>query len=116
MSTFETLARPLSHVVFLIALRPPPRSTLFPYTTLFRSIRKGWTNTRARKTGMFVFALCVLPILAVTHVGDWAAVVQIGRASCRERAYISVGAGSFTITSLKNVKAHYHAAWWPNYF
>src|SRR5438045_6701804 len=27
---------PLSHLFFLL-LRPPPRSTLFPYTTLFRS-------------------------------------------------------------------------------
>ena len=25
---------------------------------------RGWTTTRARKTGMFVFALCVMPILA----------------------------------------------------
>src|SRR5687768_17698558 len=28
-------------------LRRPPRSTLFPYTTLFRSIRRTWT-TRSR--------------------------------------------------------------------
>src|SRR5947199_8284177 len=27
----------LSHSVFFLMLRPPPRSTLFPYTTLFRS-------------------------------------------------------------------------------
>src|SRR5687767_15376592 len=27
----------LSFVVFFLMLRPPPRSTLFPYTTLFRS-------------------------------------------------------------------------------
>src|SRR5206468_11950952 len=26
---------------FLLILRPPPRSTLFPYTTLFRSYRGG---------------------------------------------------------------------------
>src|SRR5688572_31536063 len=25
---------------FLIAIRPPPRTTLFPYTTLFRSVGK----------------------------------------------------------------------------
>src|SRR5690349_24182356 len=28
-------------------LRPPPRSTLFPYTTLFRSVRSGWHPHRA---------------------------------------------------------------------
>src|SRR5438034_7042836 len=27
----------LLHCVFFLMLRPPPRSTLFPYTTLFRS-------------------------------------------------------------------------------
>src|SRR5262249_38657651 len=39
---------------------------------------KGWTVTRARKTSMFCFALGVLPILAVTRVGDWTAVLLIG--------------------------------------
>src|SRR5207249_10020090 len=28
---------PLSHTLCLLLLRPPPPSTLFPYTTLFRS-------------------------------------------------------------------------------
>src|SRR5207302_11483866 len=28
---------PLPHYFFFLLLRPPPRSTLFPYTTLFRS-------------------------------------------------------------------------------
>src|SRR5436309_3993945 len=27
-------------------IRPPPRSTLFPYTTLFRSCRTNWRSTR----------------------------------------------------------------------
>src|SRR5207253_9848978 len=27
-------------------LRPPPRSTLFPYTTLFRSLRGCWCSAR----------------------------------------------------------------------
>src|SRR5437764_15251034 len=40
----STLPRPQSCsfftlLLFLLMLRPPPRSTLFPYTTLFRSIR-----------------------------------------------------------------------------
>src|SRR6202008_5166297 len=28
-----------SHVFFFLMIRRPPRSTLFPYTTLFRSVR-----------------------------------------------------------------------------
>src|SRR5437870_8101685 len=35
--------------VFFLLLRPPPRSTLFPYTTLFRSPR-GRTCRRHRRT------------------------------------------------------------------
>ena len=33
-------------------------------------VKKGWTVTRARKTGMFIFACCVLPIVVVKNVGD----------------------------------------------
>src|SRR5258708_15225850 len=28
----------ISHLFFFLMIRPPPRSTLFPYTTLFRSL------------------------------------------------------------------------------
>ncbi len=48
---------------------------------------RGWTVTRARKTGMFVFALCVLPMLVVTRVGDWTAVLLIGVAGAAHQAW-----------------------------
>ena len=48
---------------------------------------RGWTVTRARKTGMFVFALAVLPIAFVTKVGDWTAVVLIGIAGAAHQAW-----------------------------
>ncbi len=48
---------------------------------------RGWSVTRARKTGMFVFALCVLPILGVTRVGDWPAVLLIGLAGAAHQAW-----------------------------
>src|SRR5690348_18097457 len=32
-------------------IRRPPRSTLFPYTTLFRSVRDGCSAARRRATG-----------------------------------------------------------------
>src|SRR5438309_9209801 len=52
-------------------IRRPPRSTLFPYTTLFRShaggvpriirvVRWGWDLHGVRKEGMTVFAVPVL--------------------------------------------------------
>jgi ACS family hexuronate transporter-like MFS transporter len=50
-------------------------------------LRKGYTQSRARKTGMFVFATLVLPILAVTFVGDWTAVLLIGLAGAAHQAW-----------------------------
>src|SRR5438445_5754942 len=37
---------------FFLVLRRPPCSTLFPYTTLFRSLRWRGTATRGRRTGV----------------------------------------------------------------
>ncbi|HVZ87032.1 MAG TPA: MFS transporter [Polyangia bacterium] len=49
--------------------------------------RRGLTVTRARKTAMFVFACTVLPILLVTHVGNWMAVILIGVAGASHQAW-----------------------------
>ncbi len=49
--------------------------------------RRGHTQSRARKLGMFAYALLVLPILAVTQVGDWSAVVLIGLAGAAHQAW-----------------------------
>jgi ACS family hexuronate transporter-like MFS transporter len=57
---------------------------------------RGYTVTRARKTGMFIFALCVIPILMVTKVGDWTAVVLIGLAGAAHQAW---SANLFTTVS-----------------
>lgn len=48
---------------------------------------RGWSVTRARKTGMFIFALCVLPILFVKGVGDWPAVFLIALAASAHQAW-----------------------------
>lgn len=58
--------------------------------------KQGWTVTRARKTGMFIFALCALPILFVTQVGDWTAVLLIGLAGSAHQAW---SANLFTTVS-----------------
>src|SRR5436305_3783726 len=42
-------------------LRRPPRSTLFPYTTLFRSTAGRWTNAGADSRQAAVFASASLP-------------------------------------------------------
>src|SRR5690606_41436592 len=44
------------HVIYARMLRPPPRSTLFPYTTLFRSAKglgaKEWNNSLKTKLSL----------------------------------------------------------------
>jgi ACS family hexuronate transporter-like MFS transporter len=49
--------------------------------------RQGWSVTRARKTGMFIFALCVIPIVFATSVGNWSAVLLIGLAASAHQAW-----------------------------
>ena len=49
--------------------------------------RQGWSVTRARKTGMFVFALCVMPIFFATRASDWGAVFLIGLAGAAHQAW-----------------------------
>lgn len=58
--------------------------------------KMGWSVSRARKTGMFLFALCVLPILFVTKLGDWGAVMLIGLAGAAHQAW---SANLFTTVS-----------------
>src|SRR5450432_253021 len=49
--------------------------------------RRGYSVIRARKTAMFVSACLVVPIFAVTQVGDWTAVLLIGLAGAAHQAW-----------------------------
>lgn len=57
---------------------------------------RGWSITNARKTGLLLFALCVLPIAVVTRVGDWTAVLLLGLAGAAHQAW---SANLFTTVS-----------------
>src|SRR5438046_8635655 len=46
---FSALAPSLYLVFFFLMIRRPPRSTLFPYTTLFRSLEHAETAKRRRE-------------------------------------------------------------------
>src|SRR5262249_62108627 len=51
---FHCLHRPLTPpLCSSLTSRPPPRPTLFPYTTLFRSPRR-WRRTQARPMRLFL--------------------------------------------------------------
>jgi ACS family hexuronate transporter-like MFS transporter len=41
-------------------------------------VKQGWSVTRARKTGLFSYAVLVLPVLFVGMAGNWTAVLLIG--------------------------------------
>src|SRR5206468_7882518 len=45
--TLDRLVYTFSSLFFFLMLRPPPRSTLFPYTTLFRSSVLVWKKASA---------------------------------------------------------------------
>src|SRR3712207_7082023 len=64
-------------------IRRPPRSTLFPYTTLFRSSRRSWTTLEDLRTGvrppMWLVAFPVLAFLLFIIGGSLQAPL-VGRA------------------------------------
>ncbi len=59
-------------------------------------MRLNWSVTASRKTGLFCFALLVLPIVFVADAGDWTAVMLIGLAGAAHQAW---SANLFTTVS-----------------
>lgn len=59
-------------------------------------VKSGWSVSRARKTAMFFFSICVLPIIFVKDAGDWTAVILIGFACAAHQAW---SANLFTTAS-----------------
>src|SRR3989449_676201 len=98
---------------FFLMIRRPPRSTLFPYTTLFRSReqcrllgdgRGGPAHAAACGRGREVFLACFrhdAPRQAPRHVRLLRPRGEIGRASCRGRVEISVVAVSLKKKKLR---------------
>src|SRR5437762_13150065 len=76
-------------VFFFFMIRRPPRSTLFPYTTLFRSAsRRAFSTPPA--------AICSersSPRSGCSTCAMRTCSGEIGRASCRERVWVGVGGG-----------------------
>lgn len=50
-------------------------------------INRGWSVTRARKTAMALFALCVVPVAIAPKLNAWAAVCLIGLALAAHHAW-----------------------------
>src|SRR5205823_1660684 len=49
--------------------------------------KSGWTVTRARKSGMLLFAFCVVPVMFATRVDVWPAVLLIALAGAAHQAW-----------------------------
>src|SRR5256885_16007051 len=86
-------------------IRRPPRSTLFPYTTLFRSIGGDVVQEhRAQRGEHLARAPTGGDPEYLGSPGLRTGVPEIGRASCRERVEISVVAGSLKKKKRKYIR------------
>src|SRR2546422_10118089 len=102
----ERSTSPVSHSFFFLMIRRPPRSTLFPYTTLFRSpLEQGLHHRPAR------------PPHRIERDGEPAppdprdVQDEIGRASCREK---SVDLGGRRIIKKKKKEEGNGSRTYPN--
>src|SRR2546430_16040957 len=77
---------------FFLMIRRPPRSTLFPYTTLFRSLDvvmpdcDGWTVLNKLKSDS---ALADIPVIMVTIVDNEAMGLDMGASNYRSEEHTS---------------------------
>src|SRR3712207_8491186 len=86
---------------FLLMIRRPPRSTLFPYTTLFRSVAALLLTDLA-----FWEAAIVGAVLAPTDAALGQAVVNNPRVPIRIRQALNVEAGDRKSTRLNSSHAN----------
>src|SRR5207249_11144577 len=97
----------LSHLLlFFSILPPPPRSTLFPYTTLFRSMVGYYSNIAA------VFNYVAVDYVALIHACDDTGSISTHRVSLEDRkstrlnsSHVSISYAVFCLKK-KNKKQH----------
>jgi ACS family hexuronate transporter-like MFS transporter len=66
-------------------------------------LTRGWSVNAGRKTAMLICAICILPILSVTYIGNmWIAIVLIGLAAAAHQGW---SANLFTLASDVTPKA-----------
>src|SRR2546429_1814961 len=87
---------------FFLMIRRPPRSTLFPYTTLFRSILRA-----LRESGGAALAVTDAPLQAAAH--DLQTAGGVDRKSTRLNS--SHGYISDAVFCLKKKKNNIHLIW-----
>src|SRR5690606_41992678 len=111
--SLHTLCLDLSnHWYFYLMIRRPPRSTLFPYTTLFRSIR--WESCRTAAVRMMpaeVNQAYMSPVATTLQAAAAAAMVTASAASITDRKSTRLNSShvkiSYAVFCLKKKKIHY---------
>src|SRR3989454_5040043 len=89
-------------------IRRPPRSTLFPYTTLFRSLEPGGTD---RSYGIHVGRLAGLPAPVVGRAWQVLALLEAGQDRKSTRLNSSHLVISYAVFCLKK-KKHFEPERW----
>src|SRR5437899_11350002 len=97
---FLPLSRLSSSLLFFLMILRPPRSTLFPYTTLFRSVRlhhllRGLARLRV---------ITMVPVDVHTiHAGDLLGADQLDRKSTRlNSSHLGISYAVFCLKKKKN--------------
>src|SRR5437773_11031115 len=80
-------------------IRRPPRSTLFPYTTLFRSLDNSFVNLQSGETSQALLAIGQNERTALTLTGG-AALLRIQNQTAAKAAAITGGTG--TLVTINN--------------
>src|SRR5258705_9682971 len=100
-----------SSFFFFLMIRRPPRSTLFPYTTLFRSatiishLTLPTVNTHLLPTSQEVLIVCLFTCLGVPS----SVVIELGgdRKSTRlNSSHLGISYAVFCLKKKKNMMAH----------
>src|SRR5699024_12273507 len=97
----SSVLRPFS----LFAIRPPPRSTLFPYTTLFRS---QWNDNLASLWHLFRISTGLVPLIVQLFLLNSLPVRQDRKSTRLNSSHVSI---SYAVFCLKKKKRHQTFDW-----
>src|SRR3712207_7810185 len=101
-------ATALSFFFFFLMIRRPPRSTLFPYTTLFRSRRARAAPPAAEGDGVSARVLVVVPTYdEVENIEPILERLHADRKSTRlNSSHANISYAVFCLKKKNNIKAH----------
>src|SRR5256885_11545161 len=96
---------------FFLMIRRPPRSTLFPYTTLFRSCRcrpmyLKCSPSRTRCAGMFVSTVQALTTCRPSSVNPNVSILEDRKSTRLNSSHLVISYAVFCLKKKKNIRSH----------